>query len=133
MTTIAKPGHGRIALYALLPSVPLLNLGYQFCAVKLAQATAGLPFGLRWFATALSQPWAIALIALEAGSFIAWMFVLSRLSVSAAFPLTAGSYGLVIMLGWFAFHEPVRLLEVLGGLLIAAGVLLIGGEGRQEH
>jgi len=128
----ASAQRGRLALYAVLPSVPVLNLGYQFCAEKLAQASAGAPFGLGWLMTAFSQPWTLALVILEAGSFAAWMIVLSRLSVSAAFPLTAVSYGLVTALGWFVFREPVRPLEIVGGLAIALGVFLIGGEGKAQ-
>ena len=130
--TAASANGSRLALYAVLPAVPVLNLGYQFCAEKLAQATLGAPLGLSWFTAALSQPWTLALIALEAASFAGWMIVLARLSLSAAFPLTAVSYGLVTLLGWVVFHEPVRLLEIIGGIFIAGGVFLIGSEGRKQ-
>jgi drug/metabolite transporter (DMT)-like permease len=64
-------------------------------------------------------------------TFSVWMIVLSNLALSAAFPMTALGYLLVIGLGWTAFGEPVTLAELVGGAAILAGVWLIG-EGERE-
>jgi len=118
------------SLLAVFASVPVLGVGYQFCAEQLAQASASRPFGLGWISAVVFQPWMVALVALEAASFVAWMIVLARVSVSEAFPLTAVSYALVTALGWFGFHEPVRPLQIVGATAIAAGIYLLkrGGE-----
>jgi drug/metabolite transporter (DMT)-like permease len=53
------------------------------------------------------------------------MYVLAEAELSAAFPLTAVSYLLVIGLGWFGLHEPASPLQILGAAAILAGVWLL--------
>jgi drug/metabolite transporter (DMT)-like permease len=57
--------------------------------------------------------------------------VLSNLTLSAAFPMTALGYVLVIGMGWTLLGEPVTLAELIGGAAILAGVWLLGeGEAK---
>lgn len=111
--------------WLVFAAVPVLGPGYQYCVERIAQATLDQPFGLGWLTALFMQPWALGVIALEIGSFIAWMIVLSRWPISAAFPLTAVSYGLVVGVGWIVFHEPVRPLEILGAAIILTGFFLL--------
>lgn len=111
--------------WLVFPAVPLLGLGYQYCVERLAQATLDQPIGPGWIAALFAQPWTLGVIVLEVGSFIAWMIVLARWPLSAAFPLTSISYGLVIALGWFVLHEPIRPLEIVGSIIILAGFFLL--------
>lgn len=117
---------------AAFATVPFLGLAYQFCAERTAGVMAGLPLNLAWFARAASEPWARGLVVLEIASFAAWMYVLSEAELSAAFPLTAISYVLVIGLGWVGFHEAISLPQVLGAGAILAGVWLLRPEGPVE-
>lgn len=110
---------------ATFAAVPLLGVAYQFCAERTAAALAGVPIGLDWFARAAMEPWARALVGLEAISFAAWMYVLSEADLSVAFPLTAISYVLVVGLGWFALREAMSPQQVLGALSILGGVWLL--------
>ena len=43
-----------------------------------------------------------------------------------AIPMSALSYLLVVAAGWFYFHEPATLLQVVGGAAILTGVWLLG-------
>lgn len=97
----------------------------QFLAERTAGALRGLPFGWGWLIHAAASPWLRAWVACEILTFAAWMFVLADTSISAAFPMTAAGYGLVVALGWTVFHEPVRPTELVGGAAILAGVLLL--------
>jgi multidrug transporter EmrE-like cation transporter len=129
MTAPAPAPARRNALWtAAFLTVPILGLAYQLCAEQTANALRGLPFGAAWLARAAAEPWARGLVALEIISFAAWMYVLSKAELSAAFPLTAISYLLVIGLGWFGFHEAVTLPQVLGAGAILAGVWLLRPE-----
>lgn len=126
-TTAGKPAmRGRIGLWALCALLPVLGLGYQVAAKETAQALAHTHFGLDWFVDLFHQPWAAVLIAFELASFAAWMTVLARMRLSAAFPLTALGYVLVIGVSWAVFHEPASVPQVAGGAVILAGVWLIG-------
>ncbi len=119
----------RTALWtAAFATVPVLGLAYQFCAERTAKALMGQPLGAAWFAHAAGLSWARSLVAMEIISFAAWMYVLSKAELSAAFPLTAISYLLVIALGWFGFHEAVTTPQILGAAAILAGVWLLRPE-----
>ena len=116
----------RLGLWALCALLPILGLGYQVAAKETAQALAQTHFGVAWLAELLRQPWAAALLAFEIASFAAWMTVLARLRLSAAFPLTALGYVLIIGVSWTVFHEPASAAQVVGGGVILAGVWMIG-------
>ena len=126
-TTAAKPAsRGRLGLWALCALLPVLGVGYQVAAKETALALAGTPFGFDWFTALVRQPWAAALVAFELASFAAWMTVLARMRLSAAFPLTALGYVLIIGASWAVFREPASLPQVIGGGVILAGLWLIG-------
>lgn len=106
--------------------MPLLGLANQYLAVRTARALAHDAFGTAWFSHAVRTPWVPAWIGLELVTLAIWMTVLAELSLSAAFPVTALGYVLVVGLGWTALHEPVNVLEIFGGAAILIGVRLIG-------
>jgi multidrug transporter EmrE-like cation transporter len=107
-------------------AMPLLGLANQYCAERVAHGLDGAAFGLDWVGQVVRSPWMLTWAGLEIVTLAAWMVVLAELSLSAAFPMTAAGYVLVIGLGWTVFHEPVSLLQVLGGTAILAGVWLLG-------
>jgi multidrug transporter EmrE-like cation transporter len=112
-----------MVLFAILP---LLTLGYQIAAKTAAGALASAHFDLAWLASAARMPVVQLLIGLEIASFIAWMTVLAEMPLSAAFPLSAVSYVLIILASAVVFHEPVGPLQLVGSAAILIGVWLIG-------
>ena len=122
----------RVARPLVLIAMPLLGVVNQYCAERTARALIGRAFGLDWLGHALAVPWVWAWIGFEILTLAAWTAVLSELSLSAAFPMTALGYALVIALGWGAFHEPVTLLQVAGAGAILAGVWLLGDPGKAK-
>lgn len=120
------PGGKRLVLWALCGALPLLGLGYQIAAKETAMALSHTRFGLDWFARLAGLPSTLVLLGFELASFVAWMTVLSAMKLSAAFPMTAIGYVLVIATGWGLFHEHASLLQVAGGAAILGGVWLIG-------
>lgn len=122
-----------MALGALLGVMPVLGLAYQVAAKKTAMALSGTHFGVDWLAKLVVQPWAQAMLALELCAFAAWMTVLSEMKLSAAFPLTVIGYVLVIAASWLVFHEPVTLTQIIGGVIILAGIWLMGRSGPAEE
>jgi multidrug transporter EmrE-like cation transporter len=121
----------RAARPAAWIAMPLLGAVNQFCAEHVARGLLDMRFGLAWFIAAIRSPWMQAWIGLEIISLAAWMIVLAELSLSEAFPMTAAGFVMVIGLGWTVFHEPMSLLQVLGGAAILAGVWLLG-QGASE-
>lgn len=59
-------------------------------------------------------------------SALFWLVVLSRVSLSIAYPLVGLSYIVVVVLARFFLHEAVPPLRWLGVTIIAVGIALIG-------
>jgi drug/metabolite transporter (DMT)-like permease len=108
--------------------IPLLTLGYQIAAKNIADSLIGHPLTAGWIESTLVSPWFALLMTCEIASLIVWMIVLSEIKLSAAFPMTAFAYILVIGVSWTVFHEPADILTVLGSAAILSGVWLIGRE-----
>ena len=131
MSSAALPGHGhalrrRRALWLLWLALPLAGLGFQIAAKRVAEALLGADWGWALAAQALRLPAAWAAVACELAGLLAWMVILSEISLGAAFSISALSYVLVIGASWTLFGEPVAALQILGGAAILTGVWLIG-------
>jgi drug/metabolite transporter (DMT)-like permease len=129
--TAAALSRARAAKPLVWLAMPLMALVNQYLAERTAQALIRLPFGFGWLAAAIGSPWVQAWIGCEIVTLAVWMVVLSNLSLSAAFPMTALGYLLVIGMGWTLLSEPVTLAELIGGAAILAGVWLLG-EGETQ-
>jgi drug/metabolite transporter (DMT)-like permease len=116
----------RLAPMVLFAILPLLTLGYQIAAKASAAHLANARFDLAWLASAARLPTVQLLLVLEVASFAAWMTVLAEMPLSAAFPLSAVSYVLIIAASAAVFHEPIGALQIIGSLAIMTGVWLIG-------
>jgi drug/metabolite transporter (DMT)-like permease len=110
--------------------IPALNTLSQLFIKLAAGHVTGT--GLAWLQNAVTSPWMIATVAVEAACFLIWMRVLAGLDLSRAFPLSATGYILVLMASWLVFEESISLLQLIGSALILAGVWLIVTAGREE-
>jgi len=125
---LSRARAARPLVWIAMPALAVVN---QYLAERTAQALLGRAFGAGWLAAAARSPWVQAWIGCEVLTFGVWMVVLSNLTLSAAFPMTALGYVLVIGMGWTVLGEPVTLVEIVGGAAILAGVwLLAEGEAR---
>lgn len=59
-------------------------------------------------------------------SAIVWLVVLSRASLSFAYPFASLSYVLILVMGRFVLDERITSLRLAGVALIVAGVVLVG-------
>jgi len=76
-------------------------------------------------ARALSNPWLLAGVALQACFFFMYLTLLSRADLSQVLPLTALDYIVVAVLAQIVLAEPVTATRWLGIGLIVAGVALV--------
>ena len=125
--TAAAASRARLWPYFMLWVVlPPLALGYQIAAEEAARGLMGEPFGGVWFMKAAALTSTRWLLAFEIVSFGAWMIVLDSLKLSQAFPGSALSYVFIILVSWLVYHEQANVLQVVGGVLIFAGIWLLG-------
>ena len=100
----------------------VLKLGMSGAAVRGALADGGAA-QVAW---AVASEWRVlAGLALYFASAAAWLFVLARLQVSAAYPFVGLGFVLVLLLGWVWLGDTPSAARVLGTLLVAVGVVLI--------
>jgi len=62
-------------------------------------------------------------------SALAWLFVLSRVSLSFAYPFASLSYLLIVLAGRFVFHEAIPPARWAGVALIMSGIVLVARGG----
>lgn len=82
---------------------------------------------------AISTPWLWVAIGCYIGAFMAWMTILDKSALSAAFPTSAIVFVSVMIASVLVFGEPVHWEKVLGSAIIVAGILLLGGERAEQQ
>jgi len=58
-------------------------------------------------------------------SAVVWIFAISKVQLSVAYPMVASGYVLVVILSYLLLHEPVSSLRILGLIVVVAGVVII--------
>jgi small multidrug resistance pump len=64
-------------------------------------------------------------LVLYGGAAMLYIIALRRIPMSVALPCTAISYVAAMLIGYFAFHEPITLSHVAAIGLITSGVLVL--------
>jgi len=59
-------------------------------------------------------------------SAVAWLFVLSRIPLSSAYPFVSLGILVTVLAGYFFFHEPISALKGGGVVLILVGIIMVG-------
>jgi multidrug transporter EmrE-like cation transporter len=96
--------------------------------VALVTADGFLPLlasGLR----VVFNPWVFAGLSCYAVSIVLWMYVLSKVQVSFAYPFLSVGYVIVVAAAYFWFREPVSIMKLAGVALICVGVVLVAKGG----
>ncbi|MEW6308504.1 MAG: SMR family transporter [Bacillota bacterium] len=98
----------------------LLKLG----ANQLQQNSAA--DAVAFVAALLKTPLVYVGLACFGTSFLLWVWVLTRMDLSQAYPLVGLGHVLVLALAFIVLREPLSLPRVVGSALVMAGILLIG-------
>jgi undecaprenyl phosphate-alpha-L-ara4N flippase subunit ArnE len=108
-------GIGTVSL--LLGTILLLSLGQ----VLFKHASSVLDLSKP--ATLISLP-LLAALTVYAVATVAWLFVLSLMPLSTAFPFYGLGFVFVPCLSWWFLHEPIRPSVIIGGVVIMVGVFI---------
>jgi len=71
------------------------------------------------------NPFVFSGIASYGIGFVAYMFALTKLDQSFAYPMFALGYVLVPVFNWVVMHEPFSITRLLGIIIVLVGVILI--------
>lgn len=103
-------------------AIPALNTLQQLF-LKLGASDAVSPgVGNNWLGSLLASPWFAAAVLAEIVCFVLWMTVLAELDLSLAFPLSAASYVLVMLMAWGLFGEHLEGREIVGSVVLLGGI-----------
>lgn len=73
----------------------------------------------------LSDPWVITAYASTLIASFAWLFIITKLPLTTAFPIYIGVTFLMVLIGgWMFLAEAITATKVLAALLILAGVAI---------
>jgi drug/metabolite transporter (DMT)-like permease len=73
----------------------------------------------------LSNVYFLGAVALYVGLTLVWVWLLTFIPLSRAYPFVALAFAMTPLLGGFAFGEPIAVRQILGIALILGGLLLI--------
>ncbi|ATA61465.1 EamA family transporter [Geobacillus stearothermophilus] len=74
----------------------------------------------------LLSPWILLGLIIYGAATVVWLFILSRVPLSIAYPLQSTAYVLAVVGAYVLFGEPLSWVKIAGVILIMLGVSLIG-------
>lgn len=101
------------------------------CQISLktaGQATGPFDFSPAAFLHALTTPWLWAAIACYVVAFLAWLTILRRSTLSAAFATSAIVFVAVMCASWLIFGERVGVTQLVGSSIILIGIFMLGAD-----
>ena len=114
---------GLILTSVALAATAQLTLKHGMNQVTEASGTATLSgSSLRAILTNLSVLGGLAIFGLSA---VVWLLVLSRTSLSFAYPFASLTYVLILLAARFVLHEEIPLLRWVGVFFIVTGIVLV--------
>ncbi|HHA2860103.1 SMR family transporter [Stenotrophomonas maltophilia] len=114
--SVALNASAQLFLRKGMPNVSLVtNQG----VLELAQGALRIVF----------NPWVFSGLSCYAISIVLWMYVLSKVQVSFAYPFLSVGYVIVVGAAYLFFREPVSVMKLAGIALICAGVVLVARGG----
>jgi drug/metabolite transporter (DMT)-like permease len=105
----------------------IINILFLVCGQimwKAAMNDIG-PWGAGTLLTVIKSPLVIGGGLIYAAATFLWLFILSRMPFSIAYPFQSLAYVIGVGLGFFIFKEVVTLTQWLGAAIIVVGVYLI--------
>ncbi len=113
---------------AVLVSICLAVIGQLLLKIGMLRMD-GLSFDLsnilQQYTRILLYPFVIAGITGFVLSMMVWLYVLSRLQLSIAYPFVALNYVLILVASHFLLRETITPLKIVGVIVIMSGVYLV--------
>ena len=113
---------------AILVSVSLAVVGQLFLKMgmlRMGRFSLNISTIVQQYTRVLLNPFIIAGIIGFALSMLVWLYVLSRLELSIAYPFVALNYVLILFASYFLLKETITPLKIMGVAVIVLGVYLI--------
>jgi len=84
---------------------------------------------LRGIVRLLLSPYVLIGLGIYGVATVLWLYILSRVPLSIAYPLQSAAYIVTLLGAFLFFREPLSVAKIGGCLLVVAGISLIGWKG----
>ena len=112
------------AWLAMVAIEVLTQLSLKFAG----KATGGFDFSAHAFSLAIASGWLWIALACYCATFLVWMLILGHSNLSRAFPTTAIVFVVVMLASWLVLHESIGAVQIIGAVVIVAGILQLGSD-----
>lgn len=113
-----------LAWIALVAVEVVTQLAFKFSGSH----TGAFDFSAHAFALAVTSPWLWVALGGYCAGFVAWMLILRDSDLSRAFPASAIVFVAIMLTSWLVLREPIGALQLIGAVVIVAGILQMGRE-----
>jgi len=115
-----------LLFFTIVATVSLSAVAQIAFKVGVSSLRVAQPYGVTSVAlAAMASPFIWVGLIIYAVSLVAWLWVLSHVEVSAAYPFVGISFVLTAIMGAAFLHENVSALRITGTLLVIFGCVLI--------
>lgn len=114
------------AMLAILVCVILNSVAQIFLKFGMSNLDKKVSLSIAFIPSLITNAYVVFGAALYGTSFILWLYVLSKVKVSYAYPFISLSYVLVAVLGFLMLGEKISFGAWMGICLVVVGVVLIG-------
>lgn len=76
-----------------------------------------------------TNPWVIGGMFLHVSALVVWLWALSKVDISFAYPFLALGYVLVSAMAWLWLDEELSQMKMLGMVIIIVGILILAKAG----
>ncbi len=108
---------------AILSSFSVLTASAQMLFKKASMTLPPLTSFNVTFAF-VTNIWLIGAIILNVIAIILWVIVLQKTPLSVAYPFAALAFIIVPFLAWYIHNEAISVFQILGAVLIVAGIIV---------
>jgi drug/metabolite transporter (DMT)-like permease len=116
--------------FTLLLAFDTLNL---LCFKAAGMHALPLEMSAAWLVRVFSHPWVYGAIAGYIGAFVTWISLLKHAPIGPAFAASHLEVVTAMALSWWVFAEPVTTTQVIGAVVIVAGIICLAcAEGRAK-
>lgn len=119
-------------LLAIFVSISLAVVGQLLLKIgmlRMSRFSLNISTIVQQYTRILLNPFIIAGIIGFALSMLVWLYVLSRLELSVAYPFVALNYVLILFASHFLLKETITPVKIMGVAVIVIGVYLISRGG----
>ncbi len=114
-----------LAIFITILCTVLGQLMFKHATNSLGEMPATLQEGTVFLVKAMLNLYIIGGFVLAFVASLSWIFAVSRLELSFAYPFTSLNFVLVMIFSAIVFQEQINLTKILGILAICLGVYLI--------